>query len=79
MCIRDSTTPLVQASVEVRLQRINERIATYGLLFTSLSVFVTFMTSIQPNGSLYWLYVFIKTKFAAWAAFCARACAGAPA
>tara|TARA_B100000131_G_scaffold283915_1_gene292164 strand:+ start:528 stop:2138 length:1611 start_codon:yes stop_codon:yes gene_type:complete len=75
----ERTTSLVQASVEVRLQRINERIATYGLLFTSLSVFVTFMTSIQPNGSLYWLYVFIKTKFAAWAAFCARACAGAPA
>ena len=75
----ERTTSLVQASVEVRLQRINERIATYGLLFTSLSVFVTFMTSIQPNGSLYWLYVFIKTKFAAWAALCARACAGAPA
>jgi len=75
----ERTTSLVQASVEVRLQRINERIATYGLLFTSLSVFVTFVSSIQPNGSLHWLYVFVKTKFAAWVAFCARACAGAPA
>ena len=75
----ERTTSLVQASVEVRLQRINERIATYGLLFTSLSVFVTFVSSIQPNGSLHWLYVFVKTKFAAWVAFCARACAGTPA
>lgn len=75
----ERTTSLVQASVEVRLQRINERIATYGLLFTSLSVFVTFVSSIQPNGSLHWLYVFVKTKFVAWVAFCARAGAGAPA
>ena len=58
----ERTTSLVQASVEVRLQRINERIATYGLFFTLASLAVSFMTSIQPNGSLHWFYVWFVAK-----------------
>lgn len=58
----ERTTSLVQASVEVRLQRINERIATYGLFFTLASLAVSFTTSIQPNGSLHWFYVWFVAK-----------------
>jgi hypothetical protein len=73
----ERTTSLVQASVEVRLQRINERIATYGLLFTIASVLVSFVTSIQPNGSLHWLYVIAKAKWMAFAAATTRLFVGA--
>jgi uncharacterized membrane-anchored protein len=73
----ERTTSLVQASVEVRLQRINERIATYGLLFTIASVLVSFVTSIQPNGSLHWLYVIAKAKWMAFAAAAMRLFVGA--
>jgi|TARA_B110000003_G_scaffold88253_1_gene90312 uncharacterized membrane-anchored protein len=74
----ERTTSLVQASVEVRLQRINERIATYGLLFTIVSVLVSFTTSIQPNGSLHWLFVLVKAKFFSCVAFGAKLCASGP-
>ena len=74
----ERTTSLVQASVEVRLQRINERIATYGLLFTIASVLVSFTTSIQPNGSLHWLFVLVKAKFFSCVAFGAKLCASGP-
>lgn len=62
----ERTTSLVQASVEVRLQRINERIATYGLLFTTASLVVSFITSIQPGGSLHWLYLWFIARTAAF-------------
>jgi len=73
----ERTTALVQASVEVRLQRINERIAQYGLLFTVASVLVSLLSSVQPQGSLHWLYVLIKAKLCTLSAFCAKMCVGA--
>ena len=74
----ERTTALVQASVEVRLQRINERIAQYGLLFTVASVCVSLLAGIQPNGSLHGLFVLLKAKFFALVGFCSQLLASAP-
>ena len=74
----ERTTALVQASVEVRLQRINERIAQYGLLFTVASVCVSLLAGIQPNGSLHGLFVLFKAKFFALVGFCSQLLASAP-
>ena len=40
----ERTTGLLQAGVEVRLQRLNERLAVYGLIFTVLGVITTLAT-----------------------------------
>ena len=48
----ERTTGLLQAGVEVRLQRLNERIARYGLVFTFASVFFTAASAICYEGPL---------------------------
>jgi hypothetical protein len=48
----ERTTGLLQAGVEVRLQRLNERIAMYGLVFTIASVFFTAASAICYEGPL---------------------------
>jgi hypothetical protein len=48
----ERTTGLLQAGVEVRLQRLNERIAKYGLVFTIASVFFTAASAVCYEGPL---------------------------
>jgi hypothetical protein len=42
----------LQAGVEVRLQRLNERLALYGFVFTVLGVITTVATSVSAGGPL---------------------------
>jgi len=63
------TTGLLQAGVEVRLQRLNERLALYGFVFTVLGVITTVATSVSAGGAL--APVFLKlcswvTSHAGW-------------
>ena len=48
----ERTTGLLQAGVEVRLQRLNERLALYGFVFTVLGVITTVATAISMGGPL---------------------------
>lgn len=48
----ERTTGLLQAGVEVRLQRLNERLALYGFVFTVLGVITTVATSVSAGGPL---------------------------
>lgn len=48
----ERTTGLLQAGVEVRLQRLNERIAMYGLVFTVLSAVFGAASAVAYEGPL---------------------------
>ena len=56
------TTNLIQAAVEVKLQRLNESIALYGLIFTVASVGLGLLQAWRI-GNLGWLINFTKTCF----------------
>jgi len=52
----ERTTATLQAGVDVRTQRLSERLTLYGLIFASISVFITGFNSISPNGALHLPY-----------------------
>ena len=56
------TTNLIQAAVEVKLQRLNESIALYGLIFTVASVGLGLLQAWRI-GNVGWLVEFTKTWF----------------
>ena len=56
------TTNLIQAAVEVKLQRLNESIALYGLIFTVASVGLGLLQAWRI-GNVGWLVKFTKTWF----------------
>jgi len=56
------TTNLIQAAVEVKLQRLNESIALYGLIFTVASVGLGLLQAWRI-GNVGWLMEFTKTCF----------------